>query len=237
MTAQHVVAADAAALAAQVAEWLTAQAEASTGAFRICLSGGSTPKVLYGLLAREPFASRMPWGRVHLFFGDERFVPHSHADSNYRMVKEALLDHVALPAENVHPFPTDTTPHDAAAHYAAGLQAFYGEEQLAAGKPLFNVVLLGLGEDGHTASLFPNTAALAEREAWAVAVIGAKPEPRLTLTYPVLESAETVAFVVAGASKQAMLVRAMAGDTAIPAGCVAPAGELVWFTDNAAVHG
>lgn len=237
MATSHIIQPDAATLAAHVAEWLTAQAEASTGPFSISLSGGSTPKALYSLLATEPYASRMPWSRVHLFFGDERFVPHTHADSNYRMVKEALLNHVPIPASNVHAIPADATPQDAAARYAETLQQFYGASELTPSKPLFNVTLLGLGEDGHTASLFPHTDALNEHTAWVAPVIGAKPEPRLTLTYSVLESSETVAFLIAGTSKHAMLTRAMAQDATIPAGRLKPSGNLIWFTDTAAANG
>ncbi len=237
MATSHIVLPDAATLASHVAEWLTARAEASTEDFRISLSGGSTPKALYALLATDTFARRMPWARVHLFFGDERFVPHTHPDSNYRMVKEALLNHVPIPEANVHPIPTDTTPQDAAQRYATTLQQFYGSDRLNPVKPLFNVALLGLGEDGHTASLFPETEALTERTAWTAAVIGAKPEPRITLTYPALESSETVAFLVAGASKQMMLKRAMQQDESIPAGCLKPGGNLVFFVDKAAGMG
>ncbi|PZP40104.1 MAG: 6-phosphogluconolactonase [Pseudomonas fluorescens] len=230
----HVILPSATSLAAHVAEWLTAKAEASTGTFSICLSGGSTPKALYSLLATQPFASRMPWNRIHLFFGDERFVPYTHADSNFRMVKEALLDHVPLSPANIHPFPILETPEASASAYATTLQQFYGHTSLAPEKPLFDVTFLGLGEDGHTASLFPNTAALDERTAWATAVIGAKPEPRLTLTYPVLEHSATIAFLTAGASKTEMLTRAMAHDASIPAGRIAPLHNLIWFTDTAA---
>lgn len=232
-TPSRVIQPDAAALALHVAEWLTAKAEASRGRFSICLSGGSTPKALYTLLAAAPFKDRMPWERVHLFFNDERFVPADHVDSNYRMVREALVNHVPIPAGNVHPFPTSGTPQGAAEAYAAGLQAYYGGSVFTEA-PLFDVTLLGLGEDGHTASLFPNTAALDERDAWATAVIGAKPEPRLTLTYPVLENSSSIAFLVAGSSKKEMLKRAMAHDVEIPAGRLKPLHEVVWFTDIAA---
>jgi 6-phosphogluconolactonase len=222
------------AVARHVAEWLTDRALATDGRFAICLSGGSTPKTLYGLLAGAPFVSRFPWDRTHLFFGDERFVPPDHPDSNYRMAREAMLDHIPLPAAQIHPFPTDTTPEDAAIRYADTLKRFYGADTLDPARPLFDVTFLGLGEDGHTASLFPGVAALHERTAWTAAVIGAKPEPRLTLTYPALDSSRTVAFLVAGAGKRAILARALAGDATLPAVGVKPAGELIWFTDMAA---
>jgi 6-phosphogluconolactonase len=225
---------DGAAVAEHVAEWLTGRAIATPGRFAICLSGGSTPKTLYTLLATPSFRDRFPWDRTHLFFGDERFVPPDHPDSNYRMAREAMLAHVPLVEAQVHPFPTDGTPENAARRYADTLKRFYGADTLDPARPLFDVTFLGLGEDGHTASLFPGVAALQERANWTAAVIGAKPEPRLTLTYPALDSSKTVAFLVAGAGKRAILARALAGDTALPAVGVRPAGELIWFTDKAA---
>ena len=227
--------ADGDAVAHHVAEWLTERALAAPDRFTVCLSGGSTPKTLYGLLATE-FRDRFPWERTHLFFGDERFVPQDHPDSNYRMVREAMLDHVPLNPAQIHPWATDTTPEECAERYADTLIRFYGRDTLEPGRPLFDVNFLGLGEDGHTASLFPGVAALQERSKWTAAVIGAKPEPRLTLTYPVLDSAKTVAFLVAGAGKKAILARALAGDTQLPAVGVQPVGEKIWFTDKAAAE-
>jgi 6-phosphogluconolactonase len=226
--------ADGNAVAQHVAEWLTERALATPGRFAVCLSGGSTPKTLYSLLAAPPLRDRFPWDRTHVFFGDERFVPPDHPDSNYRMAREAMLTHVPLAESQVHPFPTDGTPEDAAIRYADTLKRFYGADVPDPARPLFDVTFLGLGEDGHTASLFPGVAALQERTAWTAAVIGAKPEPRLTLTYPVLDSSKTVAFLVAGAGKRAILARALAGDTALPAVGVRPVGDLIWFTDKAA---
>lgn len=226
--------ADGDAVARHVAEWLTRRALATEGRFAISLSGGSTPKTLYGLLATPEFRDRFPWERTHLFFGDERFVPHDHPDSNYRMAREAMLNHVPLIPAQIHPWPTDTTPEDAALRYADTLIRYYGADTLDPARPLFDVMLLGLGEDGHTASLFPGVAALQERTAWTAAIIGAKPEPRLSLTYPVLDSSRTVAFLVAGAGKKAILARAVAGDIALPAVGVKPIGDLIWFTDKAA---
>ena len=225
---------DAQAVARHVAEWLTERANAAPGRFAICLSGGSTPRTLYGLLAAPPFVDRLPWDRIHIFFGDERFVPPDHPDSNYRMAREAMLAHVPLIPAQIHPFPTDGTPEDAAIRYADTLKRFYGADSFNPSRPLFDVNFLGLGEDGHTASLFPGVSALDEREAWTAAVIGAKPEPRLTLTYPALNSSRTVAFLVAGGGKREILARALAGDPALPAVAVKPVGELIWFTDTAA---
>ncbi len=227
---------DAAAVARHVAEWLTERALATPGRFVLGLSGGSTPKALYTLLASEPFKTRFPWQRTHVFIGDERFVPPDHPDSNEGMARQALLNHVPLPPEQIYTWPTDTTPEDGAARYARTLREFYGADTLDPARPLFDVNLLGLGEDGHTASLFPGVAALQERSAWTAAVIGAKPEPRLTLTYPVLNSARVVAFMVAGAGKKSILERALAHDTALPAVGVRPLGDLVWFVDKAATE-
>ena len=231
------ISADAGALARDTADWILARAQASEGRFALNLSGGSTPKALYALLAQPPYRDRMPWDRTHLFWGDERFVPPDHPDSNFRMVQEALLAHVAIPAPQVHAIPTDTTPADCAARYQRTLQAFYGAATLDPARPLFDVTLLGLGEDGHTASLFPGTAALAERTAWVVDVVGAKPEPRLTLTYPVLESSREVAFLLAGAAKHAMLGRLEERDMSLPAARVQPVGDLLFLIDRAAAEG
>jgi len=225
---------DAAALAHHVAGWLTDRAVAKSGPFTVCLSGGSTPKAMFEALASEPHRSRFPWARTHIFFGDERFVPPDHPDSNARMARLAMLDHVPVPADQVHAWPTDTTLEDCVARYAQTLRDWYGADTLDPARPLFDVMFLGLGEDGHTASLFPGVAALQERRAWTAAVVGAKPEPRLTLTYPVLDSARVVAFLVAGAAKQAILARVLARDPALPASGVHAAGDMVWFTDRAA---
>ena len=226
--------ADGAAVARRVAEWVLERALATPGRFAWCLSGGSTPKTTLALLATDEFCTRFPWDRTHLFFGDERFVPPDHPDSNYRMAREAMIAHVPIAAAQVHPWQTDTDPEHSALHYADTLKRFYGADTLEPGRPLFDVTFLGLGEDGHTASLFPGVAALAERTAWTAAVIGAKPEPRLTLTYPALDSSRAVAFLAAGEGKRAILGRALAGDTALPAVGVHPVGELHWFTDTAA---
>ncbi len=223
------------ALAQGIAEWLCALAQASDHDFAVCLSGGSTPRRLYERLATPVIASRFPWGRAHWFWGDERFVPHDHPDSNYRMANKALLSRVPVPGENIHPMPTEgMSPQQAAASYEATLQTFYGADRLAPGRPLFDVTLLGIGEDGHTASLFPGQPALEEDRRWAVAVIGAKSEPRITLTYPALDSSRDVAFLATGDGKRAAVAGAKTGDCKIPAAKVRPAGRLHWFTDRAA---
>ena len=229
-----VVLPDPAAVARHVAEWLLEKAMATDGRFALGLSGGSTPKALYGLLASDEYRTRFPWERTHLFFGDERFVPHDSPDSNYRMVKEAMLDRLPVPEAQIHAWQVSGDPEHAALHYADTLKRYYGADTLDPARPLFDVQLLGLGEDGHTASLFPGVAALRERTAWTAAVIGAKPEPRLTLTYPALDSARYVAFLAVGEGKRDILARAISGDEALPAVHVVPVGTRVLFTDEAA---
>jgi 6-phosphogluconolactonase len=226
---------DANALAHNAAEWLCALASAGRREFTVCLSGGSTPRRLYQLLAQPPIAPRFPWDRVHWFWGDERFVPHDHPDSNYRMAYEALFSHVPVPGARVHAIPTEgLSPGQAADEYEATLQRFYGAGKIAGGRPLFDVTLLGIGEDGHTASLFPGAPALEEARRWVVAVNGARPEPRITLTYPALNSSRDLAFLASGTAKSAIVRRARTGDRSLPAARVVPAGRLHWFTDRAA---
>ena len=155
------VASDPEAMALRIARFIAVGASGASGRFGLCLSGGSTPKRAYELLA--DFTAPLDWQKVHLFWGDERFVPPDHRDSNFRMAREALIDRVPVPAEQVQPIPTNCgSPEEAAALYEATLQGFYGSKTLAPERPLFDVTMLGLGEDGHTASLFPGTKALDE---------------------------------------------------------------------------
>lgn len=228
------VAKDPEALARRVARWLTDLAIASSDRFAICLSGGSTPRRLYQLLAESPYREALPWDRLHWFWGDERFVPWDHPDSNYGMVRAALLARAPIPPQNIHGIPTSGTPEEAARAYERALMTYYGSESLDPARPLFDVMILGLGPDGHTASLFPGTAALEERRRWAVEVVGAKPEVRITLTYPPIESSRQAAFLVAGADKREVLTRTLAGNRALPAARIHPAGNLTWFVDEAA---
>jgi 6-phosphogluconolactonase len=227
--------ADADTLARRAAEWLCDAANAASGKFAICLSGGSTPRRLYETLSANPIAARMPWDRIHWFFGDERFVPHDHPDSNFRMVETALFSRAPIARANIHPIPTEgMTSEKAAADYEQTLQRFYGGTSLDSNRPLFGVMLLGLGEDGHTASLFPGNPVLNERRRWAAAVNGGPGHTRITLTYPVLNSSALAAFLVAGQSKRDILARALGGDDSLPALGLRPAGRLFWFVDRAA---
>jgi 6-phosphogluconolactonase len=228
------VAKDPEVLAHRASRWITDLAGASRDRFAICLSGGSTPRRLYQLLAESPYRDRLPWDRVHWFWGDERFVPWDHPDSNYGMANAVLLGKVSVPPRNIHGIATNGTPADAAAAYERVLKSYYGSECLDPTGPLFDIQILGLGPDGHTASLIPGTSVLEERHRWVAEVMGGRPEPRITLTYPALESSRHTAFLVAGADKRETLSRALAGDQALPAARLRPVGELIWFVDEAA---
>jgi 6-phosphogluconolactonase len=237
-SAEHRIFADPNVLARDVAEWLCALARAGEAKFAICLSGGSTPRLLYERLADPSVASRFPWQRVHWFWGDERFVPQNDPRSNYRMAYEALLAKVPVDAAKVHPIPTENlSPDQAAAAYEAVLKRFYGAETLDSRRPIFDVTLLGIGENGHTASLFPGDSALDEERRWAVAVRDEAAGTRITLTYPVLNSSRDAAFLATGESKRQVVARARAGDRQIPAGRIRPVGRLHWFTDGSAGEG
>jgi 6-phosphogluconolactonase len=223
------------ALADRAADWILERVLMAAGPVSLCLSGGSTPRRLYQTLARAPYRDQMPWQRIHWFWGDERFVPSKDARSNYRMVRDALLDRVGAPVGSVHPIPTDGVTLDAAVvAYERELKRFYGAEELSAARPLFDVTLLGLGADGHTASLLPGAPVLQERSRWVAAVVGFTPEARITLTYPALESSRDVAFLVTGAVKREILARVRAGATDAPAARLRPVGRLHWFADRAA---
>jgi 6-phosphogluconolactonase len=223
-------------LAKYVAEWMTQAALASSGPFRVALSGGSTPKTLYSLLASPEFKDRFPWSRVVWFWGDERFVPQDHPDSNYKMTRDAMLAKAPVPPENIFPVPVDGDPDAAAARYAEILQQVYGARILDPTRPLFDIVLLGLGPDGHTASLLPGEPVLKERTKWVACVPHGRDEIRITLTYPALESARRVAFLVAGKEKAAIFKEIQTGQSLVPAAQLRPTGDLFWFLDRAVVE-
>jgi 6-phosphogluconolactonase len=222
-------------LARHAAAWLVRAAAGSEGPFRVALSGGSTPRRLYELLSGSPYRESFPWTRAHWFWGDERFVPHDSPESNYRMVRDAMLAHAPVPTANIHPIPTeDLTPQEAALTYERELKTFYGATMLSPDRPLFDLTFLGLGPEGHIASLFPGTEILNERVRWVGAVIGAKQEPRITLTYPALESSRTTAFLVSGAAKRPVAARLLEGDPDLPASHLHTRGALHIFLDRAA---
>jgi len=220
-------------LARCAADWLLARVLAVAERPAVCLSGGATPLMLYQLLAEAPWRDRFPWSRVHWFWGDERFVPPDDPRSNYRMVRAALFDRVGVPAENIHPMPTDRALPQVAADYERVLMQFYGAERLLLDRPLFAATLLGLGTDGHTASLFPGSGALEEEERWVAAVPDARPEPRITLTLPALASSGEIAFLVSGAKKRDILSQIRRHDD-LPATRIDSAGRVHWFVDRAA---
>lgn len=220
------------AVARAAAERLLA-ACAGSGRVAVCLSGGSTPKRLYRLLAGPDYAPRVPWERIHWFFGDDRAVPWDDERSNVRMVREAFGHGLPIPPSHLYFIPTDHGPEAAAAAYDRTLRAFYGADRLDPARPLFDLVLLGLGEDGHTASLFPGKPALDAVDALAVAVpdAGLAPfVPRVTLTVPALASSREILFLVTGAGKREALTRLEAGED-LPAGRITTEGALVWLVD------
>jgi 6-phosphogluconolactonase len=203
------------------------------GRFTVALSGGSTPRKLYTRLASPEFSGSIPWNAVHLFWGDERCVPPEHADSNYRMVAESLLANAPIPAENIHRIQGELSPERAAACYVAELREFLGAE------PVFDLVLLGMGDDGHTASLFADSPALTESVRWAVDVDHTNPPPplvsRVTLTFWVLNAARRVVFLVSGEGKAHRLAQILRGGTSLPAERIQPKnGELLWLVDKSA---
>jgi 6-phosphogluconolactonase len=203
----------------------------------LALSGGHTPEKMYALwAANEKYRNETDWNRVHLFWGDERYVPPDDPLSNYRMVREALLSQVPIPAANVHAAPTSLpTPAQAAESYDQELRKFFGSAA-----PAFDVTLLGLGPEGHTASLFPHSPALEEKKRWVVPVqVAAVPPNRLTFTLPVLNASRNTYFLVAGENKRPILAALRAEPdsrpSAYPAGRLRPAyGRVLWFLDQAA---
>lgn len=227
---------DAQALAATAADRLVAATDANGGRSAICLTGGSTPKALYRFLGSPDYASRIPWARVHWFIGDERFVPADDPRNNMAMAREAFLDHCA-PPDNIHPIPTEVpSPADAARLYVGELQTFYGQDRLDPARPLFDLVLMGVGPDGHTASLFPGASGLQERTRWVVGVAKANAAPfvpRITLTPPALASSREMLFLVSGADKRAILAKVRAGAD-LPATQVHSNGTTTWLVDQAA---
>jgi 6-phosphogluconolactonase len=206
------------------------------GRCSLLLSGGSTPRGTYELLASR-YRDRMDWPHIHLFWGDERFVPHDDPRSNYRLAREAFLDFVPCPPANVHPIPTGLESADAAAlRYEDALRAHFPGD-----RPVFDVALLGLGDDGHTASIFPGSPALEEARRWVLAVATtAEPPLRITLTMPVVTAAAQLFVLVSGAGKAAALRHALdpASDPMQypAAGLQAAAGRVEWWADRAAAR-
>ena len=229
--------ADAAALAEAAAHRLCDLTRARDGDFSLALAGGATPERLYRRLAQEPYLTAINWPRLHIFWSDERCVPPQHPASNFRLAHETLLRYVSIPPAHLHRIAGELAPRQAAEQYAAELNAFSAQH----GQPLFDLLLLGLGADGHTASLFPGSPALEERTQLAVAVEHSTPPPnvpRVTLTLPALNSAAQVFFLVSGAPKAARLAQILfpsVNTPLLPAQSICPPqGRVVWLLDAAA---
>ncbi|HVF49111.1 MAG TPA: 6-phosphogluconolactonase [Pyrinomonadaceae bacterium] len=231
---------DAEQLAQAAAERFVAAARAAVGVsgrFSVALAGGTTPRRVYKLLASDAYKNQLEWSKVHIFFGDERCVPPAHPDSNYRMARETLLARVAVPAANVHRIEGAGDAASGARRYEDELRAFFKGDEW----PRFDLVLLGMGDDGHTASLFPHTHALAEEQAWVVANRVEKLRAfRITLTARAINHAARVVFMVAGAGKAARLAEVLHGardPERLPAQLIRPlAGSLEWLVDRAAAE-
>jgi len=202
------------------------------GRFTWALSGGHSPQQTYKMLASEPLRDRMPWEKTYIFWGDERFVPPDDPDNNARMAREVLLDHVPVPSDHILPIPTDGTPESAAERYGNKLKSIFEEEL-----PQFDLVMLGLGENGHTASLFPGTDVLEEQTKWVAPV---SPEDtrqeRITLTIPVINNARNILLLAYGQNKAVVLHQVLEGKKRprkLPAQLIHPEkGELYWFVDD-----
>jgi 6-phosphogluconolactonase len=215
-------------LAERAAQIIADRLKVARHPLRILLSGGSTPRPTYQCLASQD----LDWDCAELFFGDERFVPPDDKDSNYRMVRETLLSTGKVKPRKILAIPTDGTPQSGAERYEETLRQQYGASSLEPGVPLFHLVLLGLGDDGHTASLLPGQPALLERSRWVAAVLQGRSQPRITVTYPALEASELILFLVSGIGKRDALAQARGG--LLPAGALKPQGEILWLADEAA---
>jgi 6-phosphogluconolactonase len=229
--AQALRTADMLAMAAQ-------EAAAARGRFAVALSGGETPQALYRMLARQQFSQKIPWRRVQLYWGDERCVPPDDGASNYGSAREAFIKHVPIPPANVHRMLGEEAPEKAADLYEAELRDLAAKERPPSGVPVFDLVLLGLGRDGHTASLFPRSDALTVEDRFCVATQAPDGSPRLTVTAPVINAARRVWLYVSGADKAGMVAEVLEGlraPLAVPAQGVAPVhGTLTWLLDEAA---
>jgi 6-phosphogluconolactonase len=222
------VVADAEALTARAVEIIAGRMKAAGSPFRLVLAGGSTPIPVYKALAQMD----LDWSCAEIFFGDERFVPPGHKDSNYRMAHDTLLATGKVQPRKLLAIPTDGTPQSAADRYEETLRQQYGSSTLEPGIPLFHLTILGLGDDGHTASLLPGQPVLQERSRWVSVVPEGRDEPRITLTYPALEASALILFLVAGAAKRDALAQVRGG--ALPAGGIKAQGDVLWLVDAAA---
>jgi len=217
---------------------LANEAIAARDIFTLALSGGSTPKKLYSLLATDPAFVDFPWDKTHLFFGDERHVPPTDKESNYLMVSQSLLSNGSVPAKHLHRVPAEMSDAGAAAaEYETDMRAFFPSDLLTDGFPRFDAILLGMGPDGHTASLFPGSKGLEENSRWVVANWVEKfKTDRITFTFPVLNAARNILLLVAGADKTEMLHEVLVDKQGThPVERVRPVdGAKVWMLDQAA---
>lgn len=242
MSRRFVVLATPEAVAAAAADRIVAAARNAIrrrGRFRIALSGGSTPRPVYALLSAAPRAAAVDWSRVDFFWGDERCVPPDHPDSNYGAARELLLDRLpGVGAAAVRRMPADAADRDAAARgYQLEIARAFGVAPDAARPPAFDLVWLGMGRDGHAASLFPGSAALEERRRWVVASWAPGPAVwRMTLTLPIINAARSALFVVTGGDKAAPLRSVRSGSRDLPASLV-KARSTLWLVDAAAAGG
>lgn len=228
---------DTKALSASLAEWINnyiQQVLAKQDRFTFVLSGGSTPKALYALLAESPYKESIPWDKLHFFWGDERAVPFEDSRNNAKMCYDELLDKVPVKAENIHIMRTDITPEESAAEYEKIMKTYFEGSETT-----FDFVLLGMGDDGHTLSLFPGTEVIHEQDALTTSFfLQAQDMYRITLTAPVVNNAACVAFLAAGAGKAEVLKQVLQGEKNIdlyPSQIIQPAkGQLHWFVDEAA---
>ena len=213
-----------------------AEAQHARRRFRVALSGGSTPKRVYQLLAAPEFSNKIDWSRVDLFWGDERYVPADDSESNYRMTAEALLDHAPVPSVNIHPVPTEISPPAAAASaYEEEIRRVFGQPTSL---PEFDLIYLGLGANGHTASLFPHSPALHESSRLVIADFVTEVNTwRISMSVPLLNHGRTVAFLIEGAQKAQVLHDVLLGPRdpeRLPAQLISPLGKLLWMVDAAA---
>jgi 6-phosphogluconolactonase len=228
---------DADAFAEAGAKLFADAAEQASGRCVVGLAGGSTPKSIYQRLAAPPYRDQIPWAGIDFVLGDERFVASDDPDSNMRMIDQALFGHIQHDPARIHAVPyAGLTVEQAATRYEHDLQTLYGAKTLDPARPLFDICFLGMGDDGHTASLLPGQSQLLdERTRWVLPVTKGRPESRVTLTYPALESARLIVFVVSGGGKRAMLDAILSGaETSVPAARIRPSGRVLWLVDQAA---
>jgi len=233
-----IIESNAAGLARKGAEIFSKAAKESVGMkgrFAVAISGGSTPRSMHSMLGEEPFYSDIPWDKTDIFWADERCVPKNHTDSNFGTAKKDFLDHVPIPKGHIHPMQGSLSHEEDALWYQQKLIKFFQRKEDEF--PLFDLIFLGIGTDGHTASLFPRQSALNEMKRWVVAVKGGNPDVnRLTLTFPVINRGNQIVFMISGKKKASVVKTVLSGiQSGLPAQLVKPLkGTLVWLLDREA---